>query len=225
VALLVTVLMPTANPERAALTSQAWKAKGYGMAYYVDHGVSPWDDKAFTVQGEYEGVWDATNRLAQLMLAQRSDVCLFAGDDMDPDPGFTAQEIGQQYLARFPDGFGVMQPCGDPQGMDASGRPAAARICGSAWFGPGWIKRSYRGKGPTDAHYHHFYGDESLYEVAQKLGVLWMRPDLTQFHRHWSWGHSQITDYQKRNQEHWEADQKLFFASKAANFPEGEPLP
>lgn len=220
----VYVLMPCADLDRAIAARERWTAKGYKMAFYFDIGKS-WPHDDLFMCGQYNGVWDACNALAFMALEFGADVCLFAGDDMDPDPFNSAQQIAKEYLTRYPDGFGVMQPCGDMQGMDETGKPAAARICGSAWFGKGWITRAYQGKGPTDPRYWHFFGDESLYEVANKLGVLWMRPELMQFHYHWAWGWTLQQEYHRRNQLKWEEDRALFYESKALGFPEGEPLP
>lgn len=218
----VYVLMPVAKQERAVAAAQRWKAKGYKMLFFQDAGTAPYTTEP-TLVDEYKGVWEACNRLARIAAQYGSDVCVFAGDDMDPDPKHTAEEIALEYLERFPDGYGVMQPCGDPQAVDETGRPAAARICGSAWFGQGWIKRAYQGHGPTNAQYWHFYADEELALVAESLGVLWWRPDLTQFHHHWSFGWTPIQEYHKRNQTFWEKDQALFFARKANGFPGHEP--
>lgn len=226
----VWLLLPTAKPDRGAAAVKRWRARGYKVAVYVDPDC-PKFDSDYRVEQPYPGYWKAMNYLAAELFNPLNysplyaDVCLFAGDDMDPDPKLTAQELGAQYLERFPDGFGIMQPCGDPQGRDASGLPAARRICGSAWFGRGWAKRAYGGRGPTDDRYWHFYADEDLKEVAEKLGVLWWRPDVTQYHRHWSWGHMPIQPYHQKNQRHWDADYSLFCAAKARGFPDAEPLP
>lgn len=222
----VWLLLPTAKPDRGADAVARWRKRGYKVAVYVNEDC-PAFDADLTARGPYRGYWNAMNWLARMAFDRMfaADVCLFAGDDMDPDPKLTAQELGAQYLERFPDGFGIMQPCGDRQGIDKSGLPAARRICGSAWFGRGWATRAYRGNGPTDGRYWHFYADEDLKEVAERLGVLWWRPDVIQYHRHWSWGHMPIQDYHQKNQQHWERDYRLFFESKAASFPEGEPLP
>lgn len=223
----VRVLMPVVKQDRAQKAEAAWSAHGYKMLFYQDPGTTPFglhpDSKS--VIAPYRGVWHATNDLAREALKIGAEACLFAGDDMTPDPKHDANEIAEQYFSRFHDGFGLMQPCGDPQGTDSSGKSAAARICGSPWFGRGWIERSYGGHGPTLGDYYHFYGDEELAVIGEKLGVMWWRPDLTQFHYHWSFGHTQHEAYHGKAQKHWEADQALFFQRKAQNFPGHEPLP
>lgn len=216
----VYALMCTVKPERAQAASKAWAAQGYRMVIFQDAGTSPFTDHP-TLSGPYPGVWKATNLLSQFALQLGADICVFVGDDMTPDPTKNAVQIGREYLGRYPTGLGVMQPCGDPQGRDETGKSAAARICGSAWFGREWVKRAYQGNGPTDGRYWHFYGDESLARVAEKLGLLWWRPDLTQYHLHWSWGHTKREDYHAKNQTRWLADQQIFRQSETAGFPEG----
>lgn len=219
----VYVAMPVALEHRAKAAAERWTARGYFMSFFQDYGTSRWTPE-LTTFAPYVGVYDAINRATFAAFADGADVVLFAGDDMFPDPNHFAEQIGEQYLKRFPDGFGVMQPCADRQGQDEKGVPAARRICGSPWYGKGWATRAYRGLGPCDPRYWHFYGDESLMHVAEKLGVLWWREDLLQDHAHWSFGRSRREAYHDRNQGHWEADRRLFLESKAAGFPEGEAL-
>lgn len=221
--LRVALLMPVAKRERGEAAVDRWKPMGYEPYLFLDHGTQPVSNCNY-IQGEYKGVWHAINDLAEYALTQGVDVCVYAGDDMDPDPRHSAQLIGEQFLARFPDGFGVMQPCGDMQGIDHTGKPAARRIAGSAWFGKGWIKRAYQGKGPTWDGYWHFYADEELPIIAEIYNVMWWRPDLTQKHWHWSWGHMRKQDYHAKNQKQWPADKALFEARQKENFPSKEPL-
>lgn len=218
----VWVLMPTALKEHVPATLEKWSKQGYQIGLLTDWGTaigktaSPVDLVVYAKR--YPGVWLSWNLLAQTVLRLRADVCVLVGDDMDPDPTKDAQQIAAEYLEKFPDGFGVMQPCGDPQGVDASGLCAAARICGSPWVGRAWIQFAYGGGGPVNAMYDSFYADEELKHYAEKMGRLWMRPDLSQFHRHWSWRHLPKQDYHERNQKQWEADKALFERRKASGF-------
>jgi hypothetical protein len=216
----VYALIPTALKPHCSSIFAAWKAKGYKLGLFIDPGSdSPCD---LLIRAPYPGVWNAWNALARAAVSCGADVCVLVGDDMEPDPNHTAQEIGETYLDRFPHGGGILQPCGDLQGVDDSGRPAAARICGSPIMGREWIKRAYQGNGPVDGRYNAFYADESLKHVAEQLGRLWMEPTLSHFHRHWSWGALPRQPYHERNQRRWAEDKKLFEESLAAGFPEGE---
>lgn len=214
------VLIPTVLKDHAPEILAKWKAKGYKLGLFVNPETVVGVLHDLLIRAEYPGVWNAWNALARAAVACGADVCILAGDDMEPDPNYTAQEIAEQYLARFPAGEGVMQPCGDPQGIDDSGRPAAARICGSPWIGREWIKRAYRGSGPVNGAYNAFYADEELFHVAGLMGKLWMESRLSQFHRHHSWGHLPIQDYHKRNQRRWLEDKKLFEKRLEDGFPE-----
>jgi hypothetical protein len=168
----------------------------------------------------FTGYYRSINLLVDQALSLGADTVTCAADDMDPDPVATAQEIGKSYLERYPDGDGVLQACGDMQGMDGSGRQASARICGSPTFGRGWIERSYEGNGPFWSGYRSFYGDEELYNVALYHGLLWMAPEYTFLHRHWSFGWSEQSSYQKRNSDTWwNEDKALFDVRIEAGFP------
>lgn len=222
----VYVLCPVKLPDRARAVAKAWMARGYKMIFFQDHRTDPFTEEV-TISGHYNGYWRAMNELARFAATLegkfRMDACVFIGDDIEPDPSKTASEICKEYLGRFPFGQGVMQPSGDMQGVDETGLPAAGRICGSAWFGRHWIEHSYNGRGPSDDRYFHYYADESLARVAEKLGLMWWRPDLVQFHRHWSWGHTTRQEYHRETSDTWwNIDKAIFTASLAAGFPEGK---
>lgn len=223
----VYALIPVVKKERAQAAEHRWTSMGYRVLFYQDPGTRPFGLEKHTRSwiAPYRGVWNATNDLARMAYLLGAEVCLFVGDDMDPDPNHDAEAIATQYLNRFPDGFGLMQPCGDPQGVDGTGRSAAARICGSVWFGRGWIERAYGGRGPTPGEYYHFYADEELALVGEKLGVMWWRPDLTQWHHHWSFGASKREWYHDKAQTQWDRDKRLFGERRNRAFIEADPLP
>jgi hypothetical protein len=212
----VFVCFPTCNPERAATARDRWRAQGYGVAIWVEPSFpDPFDADLVVRRDQYPGYWVACNRLVRLALAAGADVVVCAGDDMDPDPSKRADVLGDEYLERFPDGYGVMQPTGDPMDLGA-----ANRRCGSPWLGRGFILRAYSGAGPYHEGYRQFFGDEELFEVARAAGVLWQRPELTQLHHHWMrYGLETKTGYQVANDRWWAPDETLFRARKAAGFP------
>lgn len=223
------VVCPSAKAEKASQAGAGWKRQGYKVAILVDsekHRARISNADMIMVSSPYKGYWNSINALVKEIRPTPYRVFVAAADDMDPEQRYKAHEIARQYLNKFPDGFGVMQPCGDRQGIDTSGRPSAARICGSPWFGYSWAIRAFGGRGPMDDRFFHFYGDELLFEMAKSLGILWMRPELTQNHRNWVWGHQPQEDYQRRNiREFWEKDRALFYAEKEKGFPGLDPLP
>lgn len=162
--------------------------------------------------GEYPGYAEAVNILIAEQIAREpaAEWFVIGGDDTLPDPDHTADEIAAQCARRFSmqapattlgvasmpvkkcalEGcgckyldtescktFGLMQPTGDRY---AGGQ--IDRICGSAWIGREFAKRVNQGCGPLWPEYTHMFVDQELQEVAQRLGVLWQRPDLTQLH-------------------------------------------
>lgn len=213
------VVFPSATTSRADSAIDAWSSQGYHTLIYQDIGAKPC--KADIVRfGKFPGYYRIINHLVEAALCEGADIVTCAGDDMLPDPKATAQDIGRCYLREFPNGEGVLQACGDPQGMDDKGIPAAARICGSPTFGREWILRSYEGNGPFHSGYHSFYADEELKEVAEGHNLLCMAPQFTFMHMHWSWGHMSRQSYQERNSsQYWEADAATFSSRKQAGFP------
>ena len=121
--------------------------------------------------------------------------------------------------------FGVMQPTGDPW-SDHQGR-IIERIAGSPWLGREWCRRAYAGKGPLWPEYTHCFADEELQLVAQRYGVFWQRPDLTQHHDNWARARGNPADRpafldEANSPEHWRKYQALFNKRKAAGFPGSE---
>lgn len=216
------VLIPTALKNHTYAHISKWRMRGYNTGLFIDRGsemASSAQTADLLISTQYPGVWRAWNILAKAAVGLGAEVCVLAGDDMDPDPRLTGPEIMKEYKDHFPHLDGVMQPCGDPQGKDGSGVPAAARICGSPWVGKEWINYSYLFDGPVNANYQAFYADEELLHYVKRKDRLWMRPDLTQFHHHWSWGHLPRQDYHFRNQLLWQKDKDLFEQRQKAGFP------
>ena len=223
----VVVVYPTANRLRSDDTLKAWHEKGHKSLVLVNSGWGTpctWVFGSGWVMGHpisdgYKGYCWAQNLLAREAMRRVAAAVVCAGDDMDPDPKKSPEEILGECVEKFAGGPWVMQPCGDPQGKDGDGVPAAARICGSPWLSPEYIRRGYGGSGPYPSHYSHFYGDEELKVVAERLGILWLRYDVEQKHRHWSWGHTKKEGYQTAMQGFWDGDKGVFDERKAAGFP------
>jgi len=215
----VAVCFPSCNPERAATATERWLAQGYEARIFVETGFAPYPAGAIlTIADASPGYFAACNVLARAAIEHGCDVVVCIGDDMDPDPYKLGPEIAAEYMEHFPDGFGVMQPIG-------SGEPGVDVICGSPWFGRGWVERAYGSLGPLWSGYHQFFGDQELAVVAKRLGVLWQRSDLSQHHHHWLFpGGPQKTDYQKANDRWWKPDEKLYRERAKANFPNSNPL-
>jgi|TARA_Y100000034_G_scaffold130547_1_gene189260 hypothetical protein len=216
----VWVCFPSVMLEKAKKAASRWREKGYRVGVYVQDSAFIESDIDWVGVGmDYQGYWWACDRIVRAVESQGAEIFILAADDMDPDPNHTAEEIAAEYLERFPDGFGVMQPCGDRQGMDSTGKPAAARICGSPWFGKGWVEKAFGGEYVVPTEFFHFYGDEVLKEVAERLGVLWMRDDLIQDHQHWAFGRQRKEKYQEDNsRNHWQEDKNRFMTSQKDGF-------
>lgn len=246
----VYVCLPSINPEYCARYLPAWKQQGYRVAVSTDEAMfermTPMLDGIIDVlvspRGRYPGYWQSMNALTRYVCNRPvalayshiktspglslndqliADVCVVAGDDMQPDDRHTAQQIAQHFLRIFPDGYGIMQPTG-------SGEDGVDRIAGSPWMGKGWIERAYNGTGPYHGGYFHFYGDEELMNVARRQSAFIQLSQYRQRHHQWcnpdGENYGKRTHYQQRNSdEHWESDKALFFARQRQGFPGSEP--
>lgn len=212
--------IPSANVTRANECFAKWKKMGYKTCVLIDAG-KPRPDASVTDKvieaSPYEGYYKSLIRMAEEI--GLPDAIVTGGDDIYPDEGKDAATIAGECYAKFPDGFFVMQPVGDK--MDG-----VWRICASPWFGKGWLRRAYGGKHPVWPGYTAFFGDTELKEVAEKLRVLWQRPDLCQYHNHWCRpGGPKKTDYQAANDTHWKKDERLYQSRKRSGWPGMWPKP
>lgn len=245
-------------PAEARPVLDLWRDRGYLVALFRDAGDEVLDYH-LTIRGSYPGYGAAVNRLCReiLEIDRAAEWIVTGGDDVEPDLEHSAEEIAAQcfshfnlyHVKRYLDGlgpdcdghvgtFGVMQPTGDRWGDEAWSRqrwpdaPAYIdRICGSPWLGREFCRRMYGGRGPLFEGYHHMYVDEELQGVAQKLGVLWQRRELTQKHNHWGRKpgatKADIPDFLQfaNSDPEWEKAKALFESRKAAGFPGHEPIP
>lgn len=236
---------------RPAAESEACLAKWRGLGYKIAllRQGEPVECDLLIPTGEYLGWARSTNILAKEVLRRDADCwwCVGGGDDYFPDPDFGACQLSNQFIVHFQNeesakrtyggSFSVVQPTGDRWGDSESSRlefgqdrgAQIDRICGSPWMGREWCHRAYMGIGPMWPGYHHLYADEELHEVAKKLGVLWQRRDLTQYHNH-PCRTEGYKVYQKGHlaplysPEAWATERAHFEDRKRKGFPGCEPI-
>jgi hypothetical protein len=204
---------------------------------------------------DYRGWAFSCNFVMKMMFGANDDCdwCVCGGDDTEPDCTKWADVIVNQLSAYFLDlhgklnprllmdgafirrfeTFGVMQATGDRWGENepwarAQFPDAPAyidRICGSPWIGREFARRMNQGKGPFWREYFHMFADEELQCVAQRMGVLWQRRDLTHHHEHPRRdGAARTPDFAAEiySSGHWQASKSLFDSRKKAGFPGSE---
>lgn len=204
--------------------------------------------------GQYPGYACTVNFLCKSILERSPEAewIVTGGDDIEPDPNKTADEIAmecRQYFSAYHNTavsgnpvsleyttFGVMQPTGDRWGENEPWArvqwPAAPayidRVCGSPWFGREYCRRMNGGEGPLWPAYSHMFEDEEAQAVALKLGVLWQRRDLTHHHKHWGrdGDASKMPEFLREvnSKAHWDKFKALFEQRRAAGFPGHEPI-
>lgn len=214
--LRVPVLLPSANPAMARKHLPKWVSAGYRVIMLQDR-------VRFDVAGcevvhveEYLGYALSVNKLyREVPGVSGAEVVVLIGDDMDPDPILSPGDLRRQFLERFPDTFGVMQPIGD----DLSG---VDRICGSPWVGRSFASRINGGRGPLWSGYYHFFADEELFDVSTMLKRLWQRRDVSHYHDHWS-RNRERPPHLAEAQARWDSDKSLHARRKAEGFPGHEP--
>ncbi len=236
-------------PDEAERVLKLWRERGYHVALWRDDA-SEHIDAELVQYGPYPGYAQAVNHLCRYILKgfPNAEWIVTGGDDVEPDPNHSAEEIARgcsEYFANLrwtfgaPDGgvthirntptFGVMQPTGDPW-SDTKGR-IIERIAGSPWMGREFCRRMNGGAGPLWPEYTHCFEDEELQCVAQKLGVFWQRSDLIQYHNQWAReSHhmkAKMPDFlaEANSPQHWARFKSLFEIRKAGGFPGHEPIP
>ena len=230
-------------------TLALWRHQGYRIAIWRDPGDEPVECDLM-IQRAYPGYAQAVNELAFAVLEAdpSCDWIVAGGDDTEPDPNHTADEIARECSEHFVrcnvdflkteeeqplksvKTFGVMQPTGD---RFASG--SIDRIAGSPWLGREWCLRANQGQGPFWPEFVHMYGDECLMRTAEILGAYWRRPDLIHFHNHFMRASDAIDSpaIQKpipahlvewNSAPHWNAMKAIFKGLEAQNFEPCMPL-
>lgn len=171
--------IPSANPENCRRVLPKWRERGYKVAVLQNYekGDIPADITVW--RDSYPGWAPSVNILCREVIPKSCNLIVTGGDDMLPDPNHTADELAEQFFNRFPDSFGVMQPHGDEY-------MCAKAYCGSPFVGRKWFETMYNGGGCMYDGYHHNYADVELYWVAKGLDALWVRPDLSHFHAHFT---------------------------------------
>jgi hypothetical protein len=211
--------IPTANKQQCSQTFLKWKQMGYMTCALTDGETLKPDNCDYHIHmDEYKGYPWAIKKIVDCL---NVPLYVVGGDDIFPDPNTKAHIIGQQYFQKFPDGYGVMQPTGDPYGKNEKGISAAARICGSPWFGRKFALEFNNGTGPFWHEYFHYYCDEEMYEVTKAKNILWQRSDLSQYHNHWHRTKTKTPNYMEKAVTKWDKEQKLFNTRKQQNFPGG----
>lgn len=216
--------IPSANVDLCRENLPAWRERGYKIAVLQnrERGEIPADITAWS--DEWHGWPWAVNLLSASIVPSSADIMVTGGDDMLPEPKYMAAELGRQFLERFPDGFGVMQPTGD-QFL------GAGTYCGSPWMGRAWRERAYGARGPMPEGYRHNWADNELYWVARGVkregaSCLWERPDLTQRHEHFTRTGQMKPGYWAENVEpHDRADVERFIARAWLGFPGSDAAP
>jgi len=215
-------VVPSKRPvEEAHACLSKWIQHGYQVMIQRDPNDAEVKDVENIVR-PYQGYSDAVNHLVAQVIQKDlyADWIVTGGDDIDPDLNHSAEEIAAECSAHFNGTFGVMQPIGDKWRCDIS------RICGNPWMGRDFCQRINQGRGPMWPEYFHMRNDEEMQEVTLKLGVLWQRPDLSQFHHHWmrESGSAPVFLARANSQSNWDEMGAIFFARKAKGFPGHEPL-
>jgi hypothetical protein len=201
----------------ANATFQRWKAKGYRTAALIDPGSQCPDCDMVVACGVYRGWAWAVNRLISHLPPFAWAVT--GGHDVYPDPDKAADAIAAECVEHFRGTLGVMQPTGDSYGALAGSEPLA---CVSPWIGAEFCRRANRGKGPLWEGYPHYHADGELMLVAQRLGRMWFRPDLVQYHDHYLRRGEDAPQHLERWQATCSASAALYRRRQADGFPGSE---
>jgi len=198
---------PTLHQEKSIEMISFWHEYEYNVAVLVN---PPFTHDDFIeadiviVQPEWRGFPAAANILCKEV---PGNIVVVVGDDIHPDKK-SAQEIGERFLKRFPDTFGVIQPTGDKFG-------SWDKCAVSPWIGRKFIEQV----GPYHEGYFHYFSDQELQEHAMKLGVFEQWDDINQYHDHW-----QRNEEQKRPlhllkaKKKWHDDKRIFEERKLKGF-------
>jgi hypothetical protein len=212
----VVVAWPTVDISEANTTATKWKERGYATAVLTETPVErPVDIDHIVTCNRWMGFPVAANQLCQ-ELKTYYDIVVIGGNDLYPDQQYYAQDLGHQFVDHFGGTFGLMHPTGDRYGLIDD-----AAIC--PWIGAEYIERMYAGNGPYYAGYYHYFCDGELQDVAVQNNVFWQRPDLIQYHAHWSRNGIPRPQHLMAAKNNHPEDQRTYHTRKSNNFPGSGP--
>src|SRR3990167_9996919 len=124
--MIVFAAWPTCNLFRSNQNYRRWHDLGYKVAVATDLPKDAIGNVAASVPplviGRYEGYYRAMNALAKgLVRMYKADVVICAGDGIHPHPGVRGHDIAFAFKNKFPNGYGIMQPCADKWAPSAAG--------------------------------------------------------------------------------------------------------
>jgi hypothetical protein len=211
----VLVAWPTVDIVEANETAKIWQEMGYDTAILTEHEIElPWNLNSYMHIPEWKGFPHAANQLCRYY-GSLYDIIVIGGNDLYPDQSKTAKEIEAEFKDHFGGTFGIMHPTGDRYGLIDE-----AAIC--PWIGAEYIDKAYQGEGPYCEEYYHYFCDGELQDVAIKHNAFWQRPDLSQYHDHWSRNQEQRPEHLIKAKDCHPADQRTYLNRKAQGFPGSE---
>lgn len=182
-------------PEEVNPVLKLWKERGYKVVLFCDSfaDADAKGPKDLHVSGvKYKGYAHAVNLLVGHIITQNTDAdwIVAAGDDTEPDPNYSAEEIALQCAVYFKDlqvrhgepfgsgTFGVMQPTGDRWGDHADTHefnswterdPLRCRLCGNPEGSPKHMVGAYIDRVCGSP----WLGREFCLRINQGNGPLW----------------------------------------------------
>lgn len=222
--------IPTAAPQAFAQGClDAWKAQGYATAIMRDVK-DDWSLQADVIlrQETYLGYGLAVNTLSKHVLAKDPEcqIIVTAGDDVYPCQTKCADEICAEFLEYFGGTtMGVMQTAGNKwHHRKKDRRFVPDTVCWSPWLGREWCERAYMGAGPIHPGFYHYWSTTNLWDVAERLGVIWYRTDIIQHddnfqHRDSKRRHLGRPAYISKAKVKGKADRDLYLRLEAEGYP------
>jgi len=204
---------PTVHPELSRAMIALWHSKGYKVACLVNPPIVNDDiPEADMVIAQHK--WMGFPIAANILCCETpGDIVVVVGDDVYPDQSKDAQEIGEIFVERFPDLFGVMQPTGDKYGC-------WDKCAVSPWIGRKFILEAYDGAGPYWPEYYHYFSDEELQAYATSQDAFLQREDITQFHDHWQRHEKKKRPkHLRKAKREWSQDRWTFKCRSKRGFP------
>ncbi len=213
-------VFPTANAPLCDTTLRRWKSRGYLTAVLIDGATTVPQEADHVLRADlYRGYPATVNSLCWFLDKEYNpNWIIAAGDDIYPDENHDPAEIAAECLDHFGGTFGVMQPCGDRFGALIE---REALTC--PWMGRDWRRRVNGGCGPLWEEYEHLYDDAEHCAVAEKLGRIWWREDLTQYHDHRDRRGDPMPAYIAAKGNVGARSKAIFERRRAAGFPGHEP--
>jgi GT2 family glycosyltransferase len=192
---MISIIIPVIRPEKVKTCIKAIERNSDGLSYEIVSEI----DK--------DGI-GCPKMVKRLTAKAKGDLVMFLGDDTVPEPGFLKAAL--QAMNDLPGGWGVVGLNTEDRRIGAGGSNPKAH-----WMAHREMLKHIPGGDFFSTSYHHCYGDDELFDIANELKRWAYAKDSEILHDHYVNGkNTWDAGYQAAYDTHLNSDRKTYYRRK-----------